>query len=187
MAHHIIMLRTEDKSSLHFRLRTCNLVHLSYANVTQTGTTVNQHLYIISDDEIKKGDWVIRDWEPVQISEDKYLIHDMKIIASTDRQITTKPFISESFVDEYAIAFNAGNRINEVEFEMEVVEIAGSSDGFEFMPKHNTDGSIEIKPVQSRKFTREEILPIIQQAYSSGLTDTDKPINIDEWIAEKLK
>lgn len=100
----------------------------------------NYHLYILSDEEIKEGDWYIDDSNSVRqsITSDKdYWIRRKdykKVIASTDKSLGQKAFpdlhpsksnsfillpqIPESFIQEYVKAYNEGKPITEVDLEM---------------------------------------------------------------------
>lgn len=111
-----------------------------------TKDLINQHLYIISNDEIKEGDWYItlrKDYQGVlnkcvkldkvsvisQLNNSNNPNHTQytefkfakKIIASTDKDLVAdydiKP-IPKSFIQAYINAYNKGNPINEVNLEM---------------------------------------------------------------------
>ena len=84
------------------------------------------HLYIISDDEIKEGDWCVTNlnkmekfnspWKgEIEIS---YKQETRKIIASTDSSLNL-PNISEEFIKLYIEKYNSGNPIDEIEVEYE--------------------------------------------------------------------
>jgi len=100
----------------------------------------NQHLYIISDDEIKEGDWYLVNQygnglllatKPATIEDIKYQhkFECKKIIATTDKSLTTKetvypeelihplPQPSESFIQKYIENYNKGEVIKEVMVE----------------------------------------------------------------------
>ena len=105
-------------------------------------STTNQHLYILSDDEIKEGDWCCHN----NITNDKYQIiqctpsnkvsiqeHWKKIIATTDSSLIIRinhvgireedymdlslPSIPKLFIDSYVSEYNKGNKIEEVMVE----------------------------------------------------------------------
>lgn len=85
-----------------------------------------QHLYIISDDEIKKGDWVI-EYQPKDNLGELHQIHNeyvlspniqKKVIATTDTTLEL-PRLSQQFIEEYIEEYNKGQQITEclVEYE----------------------------------------------------------------------
>lgn len=95
------------------------------------GTYMPQHLYIISDEEIKEGDYYIlrpeskikQSWNTLPINPREWV----KIEASTDKQLSEDykryephhlPQIDESFIQEYIKAYNEGKPITEVDLEM---------------------------------------------------------------------
>lgn len=87
---------------------------------------VGHHLYIISDDEIKKGDWVI-EYQPKDNLGELHQIHNeyvlspniqKKVIATTDTTLEL-PRLSQQFIEEYIEEYNKGQQITEclVEYE----------------------------------------------------------------------
>lgn len=87
-----------------------------------------QHLYILSDDEIKLGDWISdgKNIYFVCVLLDGY-INLRKIIATTNingtnTYIRMLPSIPESFIEKYISAFNNGNVIEEIRVEYEEVD-----------------------------------------------------------------
>lgn len=84
-----------------------------------------QHLYILSDDEIKEGDWVIANGTPYQvldILDNSYktklcwVSNVNKIISSTDKSLNL-PYPSESFVNKYIEKYNKNEKIDVVMVE----------------------------------------------------------------------
>ena len=139
-------------------------LHLS-TNLDILSHHTNQHLYIISDDEIKEGDWIM-------IKDDNYIFKSKsdystewkdrcKIIATTDASLGL-PQPSQQFIEKYIEEYNKGNVITDV-----LVEELRSSDGYydeqdiwhwktlglKINPKDNT---ITIKEVKDN-YTREEV------------------------------
>lgn len=89
-----------------------------------------QHLYILSDEEIKEGDWcyhsgrgIITQWfnRPGSYKEKDAL---RKIIATTDNSLGL-PQPSQSFIEKYVEEYNKGNIITEVMVEYEIKSNAG--------------------------------------------------------------
>lgn len=125
-----------------------DLKTLSYALGNHKGSTnlIPQHLYILSDDEIKEGDWVLYKNKPCLVSLYAYsgemkvtLIYAIKyckkIIATTDTLIITNmsdsnavreidfdievPKLSDSFIKKYIEEYNKGSQITKVLVEYE--------------------------------------------------------------------
>jgi hypothetical protein len=95
------------------------------------------HLYILSDDKIKKSDWY---WSKLHnalfqaISDEQYFENEFKVITTTDKSLllpipeelaeyphsyTQKPIpqLSQSFIGHFITEYNKGNIITEVEVE----------------------------------------------------------------------
>lgn len=101
------------------------------------GHYINQHLYIVSDEEIKEGDWCynyvldsitqIKSGDVNFLAERYYLKHAKKIIATTDKYLSSEtnnpiqqlPQIPELFIEIYIEYFNSNKPITEVEIEYE--------------------------------------------------------------------
>lgn len=117
----VIMVPTEKKSQIYFN----DDVSLSYYKVPQSKVTKGIHLYMVSEDEIKEGDWYIHNQKPdgLRILQHKigHLPMDSKkIIATTDKYLYPKcdgkcannecvclfPQIPESFIQAYIKAYN---------------------------------------------------------------------------------
>ncbi len=119
------------------------ITNLNTTNITWTDCKY-QHLYIISDEEIKEGDWVIMNnkWI-VQLYEiengyagirndvgSTHISNCKKIIATTDNICTNTqeehytrnwlPQIPESFVNVFVDSYNKNEVINKVDLETEI-------------------------------------------------------------------
>jgi hypothetical protein len=149
------------------------------------GDSESHHLYVLSDDEIKEGDWFIN--RQYMIEEDnvpEYALwrydnqsikpnsNPMKIIASTDSSLKipkvfdyTKygenlPSIPQSFIDYYVSEYNKGNKIEEVMVEYEPtgrMKSGGVETNITEILKLNSDNTINIKPIKD-SFTRAEVI-----------------------------
>ena len=105
------------------------LVQFKFQNCTE----VAQHLYFLSDEEIKVGDWMLHNLEekPIQWNGEETnpsVYGYKKIIATTDKSIilperfpsfTYLPQPSQSFIEKFVEEYNKGNRITEVMVEYE--------------------------------------------------------------------
>jgi hypothetical protein len=110
-------------------------LNLYSSPIFEVNASTPQHLYIISNDEIKVGDWFIHSTPEMIWSEPNkcekvngnYVEGDIvfgvqgeetgckKIIASTDKLITPKSFITDLFINTYIKAYNESKTIEEVE------------------------------------------------------------------------
>ena len=176
----------------------------------QRCTEVAQHLYILSDDEIKEGDWFY-DAELNVIeqlhSEELPMSCDKKIIASTDSSLMFKgvypynpnvdyniPSIPQSFIDKYVSEYNKGNIIEEV-----MVEWLTSSDGHYdekniwhwkllaplVNPGNNT---INIKGIKN-SWTKDEVIDLCERAWQGALNKHNEPLTapgFTMWIKTNL-
>lgn len=92
----------------------------------------NQHLYIISDDEIKEGDWKYDFKLNIIIKHGSYIDGCKKIIATTDTSLKifagkgdicdlyyNLPQPSQQFIEKYIESYNKGNIITDVLIEYE--------------------------------------------------------------------
>jgi hypothetical protein len=137
--HKVIMLNTNEISNLGIPLDVLQYDKDGF----DPHTIQNKELYIISDDEIKEGDWVYDTIEDVEEGSkiiekainDAYLNPKAgykKIVATTDKSLYPKcdgkcatnecicllPQIPESFIQAYIKAYNEGKAITEVDLEL---------------------------------------------------------------------
>ena len=93
---------------------------------------IPQHLYIISDEEIKEGDWYYEsEFQLILKKEGKGILKAKKIIATTDTSLICEqerflkgykselPKPSQQFIEKYIEEYNKGNVITEVLVEVE--------------------------------------------------------------------
>lgn len=117
------MLPTEKASKLYI---SGSLFAYTIERKDGIGKCKNQHLYILSTDEIKKGNWYLwrrmwgsSVWE-LSRAGDSHIVsseNHLKIISSTDKEITPNSWIPESFVQIYIKTYNKGKPITEVSLE----------------------------------------------------------------------
>jgi hypothetical protein len=132
----VIMLSTNVLSNLSLSDKLNNLVYNNDKHDTLSMFT-NQHLYIISDDEIKEGDWFIEEGceLPINAGYNIGLCEDCKkIIATTDTSLELKcdgkcakyecvclyPQPSKQFIEKYIESYNKGKVITDVLVEYEL-------------------------------------------------------------------
>lgn len=126
------MLPTEKASSL-YKLTIDDNLYLGDNIVNKSHIRPNQHLYFLSNEEIKEGDWFINIDAIIDNNEEnfsdilvlrasKYDANTIKnkkftsckkIIASTDK-ILSLPEPSQEFIVEFITEWNQGNKIEEV-------------------------------------------------------------------------
>lgn len=137
----ILMLPTEEESFITKHLANNDLAPFQGLPYRYVGETFqNQHLYIVSDEQIKEGDWVYITLKP-SICQYKDVIGKewcKKIIATTDKSLEVfiphmdcngmgcdeclhnkLPQIPELFIEVYIEYFNSNKPITEVEVEYE--------------------------------------------------------------------
>jgi len=145
-----------------------------------------QHLYILSDNEIKGGDWCLGGdrifHNTVQL--DAY-INIYKIISSTDKSIAPNSWIPESFVNAYVKSFNDVKQITEVDLEWD-------ERGIDTYSKIGTrpDGSVIIH--QSKMYSIAQVVRAMDVAHQEGLLYGQNPKykskmqDYYKWIEENL-
>lgn len=203
----VVMLPTNEKAVIGFLTQKGkergHLVHFDrpMPNILDSE---NQHLYILSDEEIKEGDWVycLREGfepvlkqkvNPIGVNNDKMF---KKIIATTDKSIilperfpsfTYLPQPSQSFLEKFVEEYNKGNVITEV-----MVEYEWNKTGrkirklyvFDHILKINPDNTIDIN-IPKDSWSREEVVELIQK-YSKECTGWSWFETDEKWIEENL-
>ncbi len=140
----LVMLPTEKASNLFLLSHQVNgkSLHYDIKNLCKKRTSgdlsyndeLPQHLYIISNSEIKEGDWYLSKAfkrEPIQHTKNgaeanlRYKINVDKIVATTDINLHWSgiPSLPESFLKAYIKAYNEGSPIVNVDLEMAQVKL----------------------------------------------------------------
>lgn len=207
----VVMLPTKEKAPIVKRSIT-NKLKLSSLNNPQLWEC--QHLYILSDEEIKVGDWFYtvnsglaycdKLTDTAVISNKKGLFNPgacKKIIAATDRKLGLEdengkyiPYLnlipqpSKSFIEKFVEEYNKGNIITEVMVEYEEAygyHIDIPANEREYKLKINPkDNTITIRKVKD-SWNNEELRSLLVEAYSMGRTD--KLIgDFNRWIEKIL-
>ena len=194
----VIMLPTTQDSMLFIHDGTLQSCYDDGAAVANDIDWKCQHLYIVTDDEIKEGDWFMFYGEPRQakdlIAEP---VNQGKIIATTDSELMVQgstpdsakewkkvfelPSPSQSFIEKYC---KVGG-IDEVDVEYE--ELYGASNfplGI-YSLKVESDNTITIHPIKD-SWTREEVIDVLKAyrrfVWVEGITERD----LNQWIKENL-
>lgn len=169
-----------------------------------------QHLYFLSDEEIKEGDWYYSSEIGFSGGVSQYkggikLTSWKKIIATTDSSLEYSfgktasfelPHPSESFLEVFVREYNKGNVIKEVMVEYGEIEYGHVDDysqphGFETQLKVNSkDNTITIKRVKE-SWNREEIIQLFRDHHKTFSTKHEAFskllwIQSNEWIEQNL-
>jgi len=182
------MLPTEKASLI--CLNTNEQLYLSKEMNMADDNNEYQHLYIISDEKCKDGEWCT---DGIRIAQVNCLTVDdpnahlySKIVATTDKLILTNmkdsnavrdidfdievPQIPESFIQAYIKAYNEDKPITEVDLEIETAVIVISKNPLQaegiktriFEIKTRPDNTVIIH--QSKLYTRDEVEYLIKCA-----------------------
>jgi hypothetical protein len=168
---------------------------------------INHHLYIISDDEIKKEDWVINSWKEIhQITKNdgkEYIKTCKKIIATTNNSLTEDrqkaafvvtghplPQPSQQFIQKFVEEYNHGNIITDVLVEYEqkskgfVNALKGKYNYENIIKVNPKDNTITIKKVKD-SWNREEVIKLLRDAHLD-IVDGNYSKGLNKWIEENL-
>lgn len=171
---------------------------------------IPQHIYIISDDEIKEGDWRldIRTNKIYQSVKQDAELYDTsfrkKIIVTTDTSLkiegklwkttTNLPQPSKQFIEKYVESYNKGEVITDVLVEYEDYIIKYNTKGItniksnrlKVNPKDNT---ITIKKLKD-SWSREEVIILMKKSFNKGVDAESFQVPLyfssDKWIEENL-
>jgi hypothetical protein len=173
------------------------------------------YLYFTSDEEIKEGDWFIRNVGSIlaveqYIKDDHLYAKDRKIVATTDKSlkisvvpgfngfIKSLPQISQQFQKEYVKAGGIDEVL--VDYETNYInwkhddKIEALIDTLE--PKTDSNNCLIIHPVEPKLYTRENVEELLAKYWyeneydAINSKDTDKASKsreaFDNWIKENL-
>jgi len=213
----VVMLPTDGKAILGLGLSKQGvLVQYDHTvNIENDQYFQKQHLYILSDDEIKESDWYYDEENNIidQLHKNELpMSYDEKIIASTDYSLILTTIdkdenaqfkaqtilikggirsdsilsIPQSFIDIFVSEYNKGNKIEEVMVEYTY------DNGAAFVPMNtlylwlNTDNTINIKSVKD-SWTRSEIDYLIRKACTDCNYEGGIDFDeLDKWIESNL-
>lgn len=180
----VVILPTTDKSAS-LSINQGYLVREFYNSVSKA----LQHLYITSDEEIKKGDWCYKEDVKNKIfkwvnTENDWYNDSKKIIATTDKSLSINmydingarevnfdielPQPSQQFIEKYIEEYNKGNKIIEVLVEVEEYDhdeewsdIGGAYETYKLRLKIDSQNQITIRK-QKNSWSREEVMKLIE-------------------------
>lgn len=164
----VVMLPTNEKAKIGTNVIVKHNTTLAYGKKVQEPYNMvetEQHLYFLSDEEIKEGDWGISKLnEIVQFKKNYESTLYKKIIATTDKSLIIPydgktpisenwegyklPQPSQSFIEKFVEEYNKGNVITEVlvEYEDKVAMDGHTIIGSEL--KISKDNTITIRKVK---------------------------------------
>ena len=165
--HELVMLSTNEKAKMWLN-KFSNQLHIDTVEKENHENAINQHLYFLSTEKIKEGDWyenngiIFRaDYTFDDGNNPNQNKKNRKIIAATDSslrigrievgsRIEHLPQILQSFIELYVYMYNKGNVITKVMVEYEEAEeydrVYGHENKFPRL-KINPDNTINIKPI----------------------------------------
>jgi len=169
------------------------------------------HLYLVSDEEIKEGDWFIttnsgkNHNEKVLIEATRTTLeyvdkHDFKIIATTDKSKTefegveyfrdgtskdsyiSLPQIPQSFIEAYVKAEGKIDKVM-VEYVVHVMALDTMEESLHL--KLREDNTVKIHKIEEKTFTKDELASAIER-FSWDKTQGVDIETVQEWIEENL-
>jgi hypothetical protein len=177
----------------------------------------SQHLYILSNDEIKVGDWCIMldSFENVFSNPQQYTNPEIqhlnkglrKVIATTDNSLIisysksidkqkfpdkTLPQIPQQFIEYFINEFNKDNVITKVLVEVESSRKFGmwKPEYYPQIPKLNQNNEISILTTKDKRleiFNREQLIDFGNAVYTEYTKNTTMEKFTDNWIQQNLK
>jgi hypothetical protein len=202
----LLMLPTNEKAPIR-KLQGSNELQyfdtpvLKYGDLAQT-----QHLYFLSDEEIKEGDWQYTKLHGVTKANNLLWSKQenaKKVLATTDtlslnydlhKDSIYLPQPSPSFLEVYVTEYNKGNQIKEVMveyeerqlFDLHTPQYERVVEELKVNPKDNT---ITIKKVKE-SWSRDELIIILNKfgnkVYGDYTRNETMEDFIDKWIEQNL-
>ena len=190
----VIILPTENNTNIVTILKD----NLHYTTSKNIPGGIYQNLYIISDDEIEEGDWILGDFpdNPICKVESKYgeefttvdvkgnkhglaQYDSKKIIATTDTslEIVSKginpvyeklPQTSQQFIEKYIESYNKGDVITDVLIEYQQIAQYNTGEPCLIL-KLDKNNTITIKKLKD-SWSREEVSKLCAAAWDESLS-----------------
>ena len=207
----VVMLATDKRTRID-KIR--NSLRYSIYLIPSNAFSEFQHLYIISNEEIKEGDWYIDDINTIRQSitsdKDYWAVRQdyKKIIATTNTSLYVpitqdKPFDelpqpSDSFIKKYIEEYNKGDVITNVLVEYEIGKSYSGNSGLEIKQwlKVDSNNTITIKRLEPELYTREEVKILLQKSLLFAFKEGNNHVGsnlpflrttMDNWIKQNLK
>jgi hypothetical protein len=192
--HQVVMLATEKIAKKGELTLNTAIPDLFIATI-DAQLSYKQHLYLISDDEIKEGDWALNEYAKM-VYQAKFggnVAGSKKIIATTGTNLrfvkdhvhyNFLPQIPESFIQAYIKTYNEGSPITEVAVEYDHGVLIGQPD---FILKLRSDNTVIIH--QARTYTRDEVERLSTKAFEAGMDHQCDPSTNpgrETWLEKNL-
>lgn len=200
----VIMLPTNDITDIIVPTQGMGkgITHLRkyYGNADLNMGDKYQHLYIVSDDEIKEGDWCYDRLTGIfqyGVSPVELLDVSKKIIATIDKSLIpngvtaygkklnlfTLPQIPESFLIEYC-----KNPVDKVLVEYDCDHNQMLNKVIDAL-KLNSDNTINISSIKEKMYSKKEVIDLICDAINDANESNNRNVslNYQTWIEENLK
>lgn len=163
-AYKIVMLPTANESELWINDSQGGKLCDFSQPLKATSGNKNQHLYILSDEEIKPNDIWYDDKDKYVTSANLRCLRQVnnsdecfKVIASTDKSLNL-PGIPQSYIEYYIEEYNEGNKIEEVELNIQLYnEFSQEIELPYYNPKQKYVSTI----IEKLKLQNNEVCPII--------------------------
>jgi len=198
------------------KLRSLTGEHSVSKEEIDTGYCVPQHLYILSNEKPKEGEWYIT--KVVDSNGEKHIIGQRldksdsdysnckKIIATTDVHLDKywvlstqgggkcefNPKIAEipqSFIEYFISEYNKGNTINKVLVECYITHETDYDKFLNFKLNQSNEISILTEQKQSYSFNIDELSDLLNTfaTYTLVNSDEDSRLSTVDWIKQNLK
>lgn len=213
-----MLLPTEKASNIHsymYKLGLRDNFKKTYNMNGNSQISYAQHLYILSDEEIKERDWYYN--QRTNEIKQAYALANyhisprvlFKIVATTDKFLKIPkpqsnsldmfckleealPQLPELFIQAFIKAYNEDNPITEVDLEMEERIIDVIMGKTTLIIKTRPDNTVIVHP--SKMYTRDEVLKFLKDSNAfvwANMTDNHnerrKAIKLNnEWIQDNL-
>lgn len=207
----VVMLPTEEETTIIQCIKNTptgrNKGFIQYCEVTNLNTEywTHCHLYILSNEDIKEGDWILVGKTVIQASEPYKMEEVQKIIATTDKSLKIEseldayyrngiggaksiPRPSNEFLKKY---YELGD-IDEVlveynkHFDEDWSDISGAFEIEYESLRVAPDNTITIKPFKEKTYTREEVIEILNKYHSKFVAFGFHSTPFQDWIKENL-
>jgi len=187
-----------------------SISHPNCHNVNSNNIWQGQHLYILSDDEIKEGDWVYDNYRKALLlapNKNNVDFFNMtsnrykKIVTTTDKSLyyeSTKDIgiklkglqqlaqLPESFIKAYIKAYNEGNPITEVDLELEANTLLEDGDDLSQMWKIKTRQDNTVIIHQSKMYTKNEVVELLELMLNHHTHSFNNFGWLKKWIEKNL-
>ena len=208
--HQIIMLPSEKPSNIKLGVKVKSITHSPMRYVTDEDFDSDewnkfgtfQHLYILSDEEIKEGDWYYNELDKA-VRKNNTINHSYhkKIIATTDVLALNKGYSTTGGIvpqiPKHIIEAYVKKPFDKVMVEYDFFEGVGKDYGYDSedmsIQKLNQDGTLAVSLVEEKMYSREYLKPKFIQFYQElkNMTEDKGKMHltyddVEQWIKENL-